>query len=58
MTFKISEYDLIDIQSGLKLLYKEDIEYKPLIQTISSILAWIQTMPPEDRLVYLLGRKA
>ena len=60
MTFKLKEKDIRDILSGLNMWFQKDPPgYKqPIIQTIESVLAYLETMPPEDRIVYLLGRKA
>jgi len=57
MTFKLTERELDFILERLaaarKNLNKSDVEEK-----LESIQAWMQTMPAEDRVVYLLGRKA
>lgn len=57
MTFKLTEREVDFLLERLvearKNLNKSDVEEK-----LESIQSWMQTMPIEDRVVYLLGRKA
>lgn len=61
MTFKLTERDIRDICNALVGYYDAygiGAEKEPLMRTMESIRAWLDTMPAEDRIIYLLGRKA
>lgn len=60
MTFKISQGD---IQYLLRLIItnREIVKVdkkSPLEEKLESIGAWLETMPENEKYVYLLGRKA
>ena len=58
MTFKLTQRD-IDYLLGCVIGSRgADWDKSEIEQKLVSIQAWMETMPPEDRLVYLLGRKA
>lgn len=54
MTFKISEREIRNIITGL--VSDEDWDEPELRKKLESILAWMETMPENQRYVYLLGR--
>lgn len=54
MTFKISEKEIRSIITGL--VSDEDWDEPELRKKLESVLAWLETMPDNERYVYLLGR--